>query len=341
MKIALCTYHNPHFINTSIYREEAIKSLGHELVAVEDRDYLLPGRVRQFFSFLQRWDLKRMNRNFIKIAEYEKPDLWIVVGGFTTLPSTVQEIKSLGIPVILWTTDVPKNFQNVIDAAPFYNRIFCAGSEAIDVLKKYNITDLRLIPFGCDPQYHKSVKLTQKDREQYEKDIVFVGSYYPNREKILEVLAEFNIGIWGPYWNNLRKDSPLKGKVISRKINYDEWVKIYSAAKIVIVVHYQDDDIPCHQVSPKLFEAMACGSFVLVDRQKDVELLFDHKSCLDFFGDTKELKQKVRYYLNHMQERKKMADEGRQVVIEQHTFKHRMAQIIKIVSTEKKYEKKN
>ncbi|VAX38259.1 hypothetical protein MNBD_UNCLBAC01-2036 [hydrothermal vent metagenome] len=332
MKIALCSYHNPNFINTNIYREKALKELGHELIIVDDRQYVLPGRVRQRFECMQKWDLQRMNDGFVKEAKKIKPDIWMVIGGQSMLATTVKKIKELGVRVVLWTTDIPIDFDIVKEAAPFYDHIFCAGSEAIEVLKnEVTLKDLRLIPFGCDPDYHKPVQLTPEEVLKYQRDIVFVGSFYPNRAKILESLANFNIGIWGPYWNKVGDHSPLRTKIMEGKFNYDEWVKIYSAAKIVLIIHYQDGIVPSYQITPKLFEAMACGSFVLVDNQKDVKALFAGKSYLDFFENTNDLKEKIQYYLEHEDRRKKMAKEGRQDVIERHTFKNRIARMIKII----------
>jgi len=80
MKILFVSNHNPHFVNSNVYREKAIKELGHDIIFFDERKYLFPGRIRQKLNWLQQWDFKRLNNKLIKVANYEKPDLCIVMG---------------------------------------------------------------------------------------------------------------------------------------------------------------------------------------------------------------------------------------------------------------------
>lgn len=328
MKIMLVGYHNPNFTNSTVYRDKAVGYLGHELLSFEDRAFVLPGRIRDRFPVLQAWDLERLNRKLIRSAREEKPDICLVVGGQRTLPQTIEAVKQMGIKTALWTTDAPVDFKNVLAAAPFYDHLFCAGTEALDIFQRNGLRHAVWLPFGCDPNYHKPVDLTDEDRKEYGKDIAFVGSYYPNREVLLEQLAEFDIHVWGPYWSRMRSDSPLKDKVTSAKLNFDQWVKIYNASKIVIVVHYQDPKVPCHQASPKLFEAMACGACVFSDNQRDVKALFDGGRHVVYFNDVHDLKSKIKFYLAHDEERRAIARQGYERVINADTYQHRIGKIV-------------
>jgi len=153
----------------------------------------------------------------------------------------------------------------------------------VDIFKGRGLNHARWVPFGCDPSVHRPVELTAKERTRYARDIVFVGSFYPNRAKLLSSIADLDLQIWGPYWSKAKELSLLKNKFIDVKMNYDQWVKIYRAAKIVLVVHYQSPNVPCHQASPKLFEAMACQACVFVDNQKDARALFESGRHAVFF----------------------------------------------------------
>ena len=73
MKILLVGYHNPHFVNTMVWREKAVEYLGHELVVFDDRQFLIPGRIRESVPFLQQWDLGRLNRALVAFAARTKP----------------------------------------------------------------------------------------------------------------------------------------------------------------------------------------------------------------------------------------------------------------------------
>jgi len=318
-------------MNTVVLREKALGYLGHEVIAFDDTRFMIPGRIRARLFYLHQWDLNRLNHKLVKLAKEQKPDCCMIVGGHNVLPQTVAKIKEMGIPIALWTSDVPVNFKNILETAPFYDHLFCAGSEAMDIFHSRGFKNVSWIPFACDPYFHKSIVLSPQEQELYAKDIVFVGSYYPNRARLLEGIADFNLGVWGPYWQKLAPESPLKQKAVDSKINYNQWVKIFNGSKINVVVHYQDGKVACHQASPKLYEAMACGCFVLCDRQKDALSLFKDKHHLVFFENEVDLREKINYYLIHDKERKDIALAGQQEVLSRHTYQDRLKLMIEIL----------
>jgi len=332
MKILYVSNHNPHFINSNIYREKAFQELGHDLIFFEERDYVIPGRIRSRVPALQSWEQKRINQKILKLALNEKPDFVLFVGGSITNSETLDSLKSNGIKSVLWTTDYPgKHFENIRRTAKLYNHVFCSGSEAIDILEHDDVGLIHFLPFACDPQYHKHVEISSKEKEASAK-IVFVGSYYPNRAKTLESIADLDLKIWGPYWDRMDSHSPLQGKVINERLNFDEWVKIYSAADIVLVIHLDQDGIPCHQVSPKIYEALSCRSFVITDAQKDIKTIFKNGTHLVTFSDEQDLRAKVLHYLDHSSERLTIAKQGQDFVLDKHTYKDRISELISIVS---------
>lgn len=331
MKILMSGYHNPHFTNTTVYRENAVRALGHELISFDDRQYCFPGRLRQAMAGLERYELKKMNERLLRIANNQRPDVCIVLGGHRIFPGTVERLNALGIKTALWTSDVPIEFDNIIQAAPCYTHVFCAGTEAMNLLHQLEPTCLAWLPFGCDTGAHRPVKLTEEERHRYDHDVVFVGSYYPNRARVLESVADMDIHVWGPHWRKLSADSPLRPKASDAWLGYDEWVKIYNAAKIVVVAHFEDPSIPCHQISPKVFEAMACGSFVLTDAQKDLEGLFEDGRQLAVYRGPSELRAKLDHYLQYEDERQQIARCGYEEVSRNHTYEARMARIVSVL----------
>jgi spore maturation protein CgeB len=107
-----------------------------------------------------------------------------------------------------------------------------------------------------------------------------------------------------------------------------EWVKVYSASKIAVVIHYQDGSTPCHQASPKVFEALACGILVLVDGQKDVFRFFQDGKHLVRFTGAQDLRDKIAYFLGNPAERQRIADAGRAEALAQHTYRVRVRELI-------------
>ncbi len=339
MKILFSGYHNPHFKTITEYMEKAIETLGHSLVSFEDRAFKIPGRLRNKVQLLQDWDLKRLNQNFFSLALNHRPDLCLVTGGHRILPETVEKIKNLGIKTALWTIDPPIDFQPLIFVAPLYDFIFCGGTEAQELLAEAGIKNTHWLPFACDPNFHKPVEVTAEEKKKWGSDITFVGSFYPNRFQIFEGLSDLNIKIWGPGWDKLPPNSLLRQTARNIQLRPEEWKKIYSSSKIVMIIHYQDGITPCYQASPKVYETLACKSFLLVDAQKDVLSLFEDGKHLAVFKDAVELRAKIEYYLNNPDKREHIALEGYKEAVQNHTFVHRIEQLIQTINLQNDAER--
>jgi spore maturation protein CgeB len=333
MKILLSGYHNPNFETVTEYTEAAITELGLRLVIFDDRDFWFPGTIRELFGPLHRWDLKFLNRRLVALAETQRPDVCLVQGGHRIAAETIQAMKRMGIIMVLWTIDPPGSSGLPIETAPLYDLICCGGTEAVDLLKAAGVAGARWLPFACSPDRLMLPALSEEERLAYASDVCFVGSYYPNRVRLFESLADLNITIRGPGWGRLDGHSSLKGVARDQQVAPSEWKKLYAAAKIVLAVHYQDGVSPCFQASPRVFEVMACGGFLLSDGQRDVTTLFQDGEHLAVFHDAHDLRSKIIYYLSHPDERARIAERGHRETLKNHTYVRRMEQVLSMVRT--------
>jgi spore maturation protein CgeB len=330
MKILFSGHHNPHFFTITEYMERAIRLLGHELLIFEDRQHTIPGRIRERWPLLHRLDLKIINTKMLTLAKAAKPDLAIVTGGTRISSNTIDKLISCGIECILWTTDPLLSVQPLLSTAPFYNHIFCLGTEAVELLERFGVKGAQWLPMACDPEYHHPVTCTADDEKTYGSDIVFVGSYYPNRAALFEKLVDFDLAIWGPGWDALDRNSPLRRCIRGAHTVPADWLKIYSAGKIILSTHYHDprEKFPVYQASPRVFEILACGAFQLCDDQRDVFALFQDGHDLVKFTDRNDLVAKVQYYLAHPEKRKRIAAQGRETVLSRHTYQDRIKELL-------------
>ena len=331
MKILFSGHHNPHFHTITEYLERAIVAEGHELTVFEDRRHVIPGRLRKRSPFLNRFDLHLINRIFIARARRSRPEIAIVTGGHRIKAESVVTLKRMDIRCVLWTIDAPRIFAPITAVAPYYDHIFCQGTEAIELLEAAGIHGARWLPMACDPEFHHPVPCSEEDKKRYGSDVVFVGSYYPVRAALFERLVGFDLAIWGPGWDALPPSSPLRKHLRGRHTRPEEWLKIYSASKIVLSTHYQDPEgrFPVYQASPRVFEILACGAFQLCDDQYDVFRLFQDGRDLVRFTDAEDLVNKVTYYLSQDRERRKIATQGRQTVLSHHTYRHRIREVLR------------
>ena len=332
LRILLATCRNPHFATITEYVEDALRRQNGPVDFFDDRDYLLPGRLRDAVAFLQTAELRRLNRKLVQRALRTRPDVLLVMGGTRILPSTLMQARQAGIKTVLWTIDPstqPIQLDPLLKTAPFYDLVFCGGTETMEAFAAHGFCQARWLPFGFSSGAHQRVEPTRAFNEDF--DICFVGSYYPSRAKDLENLADFKLKIWGPGWEKLPNSSPLRSCVTPGQMSPDLWMKAYSAAKIVLCPHYHDGLSPCHQASPRVFEAMALGSFLMCDAQKDIQALFRDGEHLVIYKDGRDLREKAVYYLSHPEERRRIAANGRQAVLAGHSYDHRVRALLAAV----------
>lgn len=159
--------------------------------------------------------------------------------------------------------------------------------------------------------------------EEINDEILFVGvtrGIY--RDIIKDVLKTGNnVSIYGMGWEKYVDEKYIKGQFIPN----DELHKYYSSCKILLNDHWEDmreEDFP----SNRLFDALACGTFVISDKIPSADTLFE--GSIVTYNGVDDLNEKIDYYLNHEDERVQIAEKGRKIVLENHTFDNRVCKIL-------------
>ncbi len=321
------------------YVERAILQLGYNLETYDYRQHIIPYRISDNIPMLKQWDKNRLNNRLIKLIDRFRPDVFLGNWGGSYYPETIAEIKRrFNVITINWLIDFPGEpgaLEAAIEAVPSYDYFFAQSTDALEVHAEHGNKGGMWLNAACDPEIHKPQELTEEEKKKYGSDVCFVGSMYPERVELFEALTDFDLGIWGPGWERLDVHSPLKKHIRGGTVTPDIWVKIYNASKIVInyMGHYGEEiqENKVYQASPRVFETLACGSFQIVDAKKDVVALFKPGEHLVCFKGIDEVKELVEYYLNHPQKRKEIAKKGHSEVLRNHTYTHRIKELLKAI----------
>jgi len=73
-----------------------------------------------------------------------------------------------------------------------------------------------------------------------------------------------------------------------------------------------------------MFNAMASGAFFLIRYFPGLETMFKQREELVWFETLEECVEEVGYYLDHVEEREKIACAGREWVLTEHTWARRV-----------------
>lgn len=143
------------------------------------------------------------------------------------------------------------------------------------------------------------------------------------RFSYLSALGETGIHLWGdPAWSALEESGcRYMGEAGHRK----EISKIYSQSRINLDINriYQMDI-----VTMRVFDAMACGGFVLTEHSAAIEEIFRIGQEIDTYKNVDDLSDKVTYYLKNPDKAREIARTGRERVLKDHTIGKRMDKII-------------
>ncbi len=271
---------------------------------------------------------KLLNKLLYRIALKSNPDLIFTIKGESIEKGIIKKLSSLGIKTANWTLDEPFGIYSrftKIRNIPEYDYFFIFDPYYIRPLKQIGAQKVYYIPCAADPEVHKEIIPVKK--RKYVCDVGFLGSFQPKRGKVLKNLTNYDLKIWGYNWHKA-KNEKLKKKIENKIYTGFEMDKYFNLSKININIHHPHS---IESVNLRTFEIPATNSFQLCDYFKEIPHLFKLNKEIVCYKNIKELKEKIDYYLEHEEERLKIAKAGQKRVLKEHTIYHRLKGILKII----------
>jgi len=181
-----------------------------------------------------------------------------------------------------------------------YDYLFVAQKNYLEFYKRHGAKKVHWLPLACDPEIHRKYNTPIK------YDISFVGNVLGDRPL---------------YLNKLKEEFPRSfiGRAYLR-----DMALIYSASKIVFNRSLNRD------LNMRIFETMSCGRLLMTDFVQGLDEFFKDKVHLVTYFSLEDLIDKVKYYLEHEQEREEIAMRGMDEVHSKHTYLHRVREILKV-----------
>jgi spore maturation protein CgeB len=269
-----------------------------------------------------------------------RPDILLVMHGSFTPCHLVRMAKSLGATTILWIIEDPYEIDlHRGEMVNSYDYIFTNERLAVG---QYSRPNVYYLPWCCNPAVHRSFTVL----ENYQSDICFVGMGFRNRVRILNAIApqiqNLNVKLIGD-WQSWGEDllPSLKRFVLPTINDFREVQKYYNGAKINLNIHRDPVDPPtgnslgigASSPNDRTFALAGCSSFQLVDRNRSgIWEYFTDGVEIVGFSDPMDLGQKINFYLGNPQLRKNMGKAAQRKAYSANTFKHRLAEIFRIIN---------
>jgi spore maturation protein CgeB len=326
----------PNYFNFNSSVETAFENLGWT-VHVEGYDTPIHP-----FSGMMKWQRKfslnrcklqqeqntKFNRYVIDIFKREQPDLVFILNGDILFAETLDFFRTTS-KVALWMYDTLARYPQSQGHIDHVDAFFCYEMEDVKSYRKQGKTAC-FLPQACDEKEYYPTN-TKKDI-----DILFVGVLYRynKRIKLLKaVIDNFSnkkiliVGKYKPIEKNPFKwlSREKRGIFTNKNVSPKEVNQLYNRAKIVLNIHHETQQ---YGANPKVFEICAAGAYQICDANPLIEQLFPNNE-IGLYHNEKELIENIDYALKHDQSEK--AKKAMQLILENHTFSHRVKQVLDIV----------
>ncbi|TWT43066.1 SPBc2 prophage-derived glycosyltransferase SunS [Thalassoglobus neptunius] len=216
-----------------------------------------------------------------------------------------QDLRDDLRPAAWWAIDTHLGFERCLKLAESADWTFAAQRDGAEQLQAQGVKQARWLPLACDPSIHGRRATAE------EFDFAFVGHIFPGpRQDLLErLLHEFPRTYVGQKY-------------------FEEMADVYSASKIVFNRSISND------VNMRVFEGLCSGAMLLTNslRENGQDELFQEGVHFVTYAGEDELIDKAHYYLQHAEIRQRIATAGREAVLQDHTYRHRMESLLRTVS---------
>jgi spore maturation protein CgeB len=321
------------FYGRTYQRYRAFLDLGYNLIPVSftplgycpglSNSYVkfVPSIVLKFFYKIgYPLDIFQINEKILEILHFFEVNIIWCEKPLMLKPKTLKIIKKKypRVKIAFYSEDdmFAKHNQSkyFVKCLPYYDVVFTT--------KSYNCHPKELPSLGAkkvifvDKAFckytHRPLPLSEEERKKWGADVGFVGTFEEDRAEKMLFLAEngVKVRIWGNGWKRwIRKHPNLL--VEGRPVYGIDYVKVLNATKInLCFLRKANRDLQ----TARTMEIPACGAFMLAERTEEHLRLFEEGKEAEFFDvdNPKELLEKVKYYLTHEEERKKIAKAGRE-----------------------------
>lgn len=292
----------------------ALERLGTELVHFD------PERS----GWIERLVRRELDQRLSAAVEQHGPELVVVSGAGVVTAEVVDRLRpghSARWVQLLGDT-VPDLRAATIEAMA-YHAVFVGASGLASALDRSGVKHAQYLAAGCDPSVHKPLRA----RGPFRANVVFAGAATARRERFLSELVEFGLALWGPGWRKTGLRDYCRGELPST----EDFVRAYAGATVAVNIHRTGSDGPggdASGVNRRTFEIAAIGVPQVVDARDDLPLHFEDGSELLVYADAAELKGQVKRAMQEEQYRERLAGAGRQRALRQHTYMHRMTELL-------------
>ena len=329
MKILLAGNFDTYTLETSY--KNALIDEGHEVRTFDfpatTNKYIKYGKIGHIihnFLSIEAW-IRKTNRELVIEAKNFNPDLLFVFANTPVLTSSFAFMKSV-LPVkciLIWPDTVFNLQSHVLLSAPLYDFVASYSETCCKTFSELGFKNVKWIPLAADPHLHYAPESSEKVY-----DLTFVGGWRPEREEALSHIAghfpALKLRIQGTQWHRAH-NKDLQKFVVNQPLYGKNFTTITQQSRINMNII---DETNYPAANMRFFEIPVAGGFQIASACPEMEKLFQPYRHLLYFKNNNELVEAVQFALDHEDDCTTMKNLTRQLVLDKHTYQHRIKEII-------------
>jgi spore maturation protein CgeB len=306
--------------DSSLYRLWALERLGHRVMPLNAFEYepRNPFVQKVVFRLAAGPSVNRLNRDLLRMAEREQPDLVWTDKLLGMQPATLMNLREMGIATVSYMIDNPfgrrgdPGWRLYMKDIPFYDLHVVQRDANIADYKARGARDVIKIQTAYEPTIHFPPPAGWSDADR-DREMSFIGTPYDQRGEFLTRLwKEFGVAVtvsgglvWKRHLSAQAAAAMYRGHGELFKDAYREGIW-RSKINLSFLTHSNHDEF-----AHKSFEIAACEGFLLVERSDGHLQRFVEDEEAVFFSTIEECVEKIRRYLPDEVARTRIAAAGR------------------------------
>ena len=274
------------------------------------------------------------NRWKYKIASY--PD--VPKRNNHALRRLVERAKDKGIPTVFWNKEDGVHFDRFIDSAKLFDHVFTVDENCIPKYKAVmgENASVHTLMFAVQPKFHSFDGFHFKHHRAN-----FVGSYSHHihdrrrmwQDAMFQTASKTGLGLTIFDRNSGRKSSNYRYPALPEMdilpaLSYPQTAQVYKDYLVSLNVNTIEDSAT--MFSRRLVEILACGGIAVTNPSLAVEQMFaDYCHVVCNADEMQELFARLKY--GPSADDLARAEAGARYVAQNHTWKHRLEQIAKVI----------
>ena len=311
-------------LGTSFHRYEALKRMGHEVLLIDPR-LLFPS-----WTILELWIWRTgglfldqiVKQRVLSRIRSRKFDLVYVDGGELVNPSLVRRLKKRVGKVINYNMDDPytgrdlRKWRLYLESVSLYDLVIVLRDCNLPEALAAGARDVMRVTMSADEIAHSPRNLNEEERTRLASDVLFVGTWMPERGPFLAKLVELGVplSIYGNRWSKANEwpvlSSCWRGPGMP---NEEQYSKLLQSAKVCIgLLSKGNRDLS----TLRSFEIPLLGGVLCAERTTEHLALYRENEEAVFWDTPEECAEKCKQLLANPAWREQLSRNGRKRCLE-------------------------